>query len=237
MYQNKKVLVTICARGGSKGIPGKNIRKLAGKPLLAHSIETAKQFGCADRIVVSTDDEKIRAVAIEYGVDVPFLRKATLADDKTSREEVIAAATEQAEAHWKERYDIIIDLGNVTPLRLPEDVTAVVKTLVETPDTKVVFSVTPAARNPYYNMVEVDEHGYAHLSKDLGSYISRRQDTPKVYDMNDGIYAMWRDTYLTERTVRTDKVRIYVMPPERSIDIDREIDFKIAELFIAERSE
>ncbi len=237
MYKGKRILVTICARGGSKGIPGKNIKSLAGKPLLAHSIKTAQQMGWADRIMVSTDDEKIKNVAEDWGVPVPFLRPKNLADDTTSRERVIAEATEQAEQYWNEQYDIIVDLGNVTPLRLPEDVQAVITMLVEEPETKVVFSVTQAARNPYYNMVELDENGFAHICKDVGTYISRRQDTPIVYDMNDGIYAMWRDVYLKERTVRTDKVRVYVMPPERSIDIDRPIDFKIAELFLKESAQ
>lgn len=234
MYKGKKIVVTVCARGGSKGVPGKNIRKLAGKPLIAHSIDVAKEFGWADRITVSTDDPKIAAVAKKWGIDVPYLRPAELSGDVVSREKVIAYAAEAAEKYWNEHYDIIIDLGNATPLKNAKDVREVVKLLVNTPKTKVAFSVTPAARNPYYNMVEVDKRGYAHMSKHVDKELQRRQDTPPVYDMNDGVYAMWRDTYLKERTVRTDKVRVYVMPPERSVDIDREIDFKIAELILKE---
>lgn len=234
MYKNKKILVTICARGGSKGVPNKNIRDLAGKPLLAYSIEVAQKFGWADRIMVSTDDKKIQKVAEQYGVAVPFLRPAKLADDVTSREVVIAYAAEAAEKHWQEEYDIIVDLGNATPLKNEKDVREVVKLLVDTPDTEVAFSVTPAARSPYFNMVEVDAQGYAHLSKKPGKYVVRRQDGPRVYDMNDGVYAMWKKSYLKNKTVRTDKTRIYVMPAERSVDIDREIDFKIAELFLLE---
>ena len=234
MYRGKKIIITICARGGSKGVPGKNIKLLAGKPLLAHSIQTAKDSGIADRIMVSTDDEAIRKVAIKNGIEVPFLRPKKLADGKTSRELVIAKAVEAAEKYWQEDFDIIVDLGNATPLKNGQDVKAVVKLLVNSPRTDVVFSVTPAARNPYFNMVEVDKNGYAHLSKKTKKNISRRQDTPPVYDMNDGVYAMWKDKYLKERTVRQRRVRVYVMPPERSVDIDREIDFKIAELLIKE---
>lgn len=234
MYQGKRIIVTICARGGSKGIPGKNIRPLAGKPLIAHSIDVAKEFAWADRITVSTDDPDIKKVAEEWGIEVPYLRPTELSGDIISREVVIAYAAEAAEKYWNETYDIIVDLGNATPLKSAEDVREVVKLLVDTPDTKVAFTVTPAARNPYYNMVEIDEHGYAYISKNLKKEISRRQDTPKVFDMNDGAYAMWRDTYLKERTVRTDKVRVYSMPPERSVDIDRPIDFKIAELLLKE---
>ena len=234
MYRGKKIIITICARGGSKGVPGKNIKLLAGKPLLAHSIQTAKDSGIADRIMVSTDDEAIRKVAIKNGIEVPFLRPKKLADGKTSRELVIAKAVEAAEKYWQEDFDIIVDLGNATPLKNGQDVKAVVKLLVNSSRTDVVFSVTPAARNPYFNMVEVDKNGYAHLSKKTKKNISRRQDTPPVYDMNDGVYAMWKDKYLKERTVRQRRVRVYVMPPERSVDIDREIDFKIAELLIKE---
>lgn len=235
MYKGKKIVVTICARGGSKGIPGKNIKKLAGKPLIAHSIDVAKEFGWADRITVSTDDPAIAKVAKKWGIEVPYLRPAELSGDVVSRELVIAHAAEEAEKYWGEKYDIIVDLGNATPLKNAEDVREVVKLLVNSPDTKVAFSVTPAARNPYYNMVEVDKKGYANMSKTFDKKISRRQDTPKVYDMNDGVYAMWRDSYLKERTVRSNKTRIYVMPPERSVDIDRPIDFKIAELLIKEQ--
>jgi CMP-N,N'-diacetyllegionaminic acid synthase len=232
MYKGKKIIITICARGGSKGVPGKNIRKLAGKPLLAHSIQAAKDSGIADRIMVSTDDEEIRKVAVKNGIEVPFLRPKKLADSKTSREEVIAYATEQAQKYWGEDYDIIVDIGNATPFTNGKDVRAVVKLLVDSPHTDVAFTVTPAARNPYFNMVEVDNKGYAHVSKKPATYVSRRQDTPPVYDMNDGAYAMWKDTYLKARTVRQERVRVYVMPPERSVDIDREIDFKIAELLM-----
>lgn len=234
MYKGKRIIVTIGARGGSKGIPHKNILPLAGKPLLVHSIEAAKEFGWADRITVSTDDPKIQKVAQKWGVEVPYLRPAKLSGDVVSRELVIAYAAQAAEKYWHEKYDIIVDLGNATPLKTGKDVREVVKLLVDTPKTKVAFSVTPAARNPYYNMVEVDAHGYAHMSKRFAKKIHRRQDSPKVYDMNDGIYAMWRDTYLKERTVRTNKVRVYIMPPERSVDIDRPIDFKIAELLLKE---
>lgn len=235
MYKGRKIIITICARGGSKGVPGKNIRKLAGKPLLVHSIQAAKDSGLADRIMVSTDDEAIRKVAIKSGIDVPFLRPKKLADGKTSRELVIAKAVEAAEKYWHEDFDIIVDLGNVTPLKNGKDVRAVVKLLVDSPNTDVAFSVTPAARNPYFNMVEVDKDGYAHISKKPEKYVSRRQDTPPVYDMNDGVYAMWKDKYLKVQTVRQERVRVYVMSAERSVDIDREIDFKIAELLIKEQ--
>jgi CMP-N,N'-diacetyllegionaminic acid synthase len=240
MYQGKKILVVICARGGSKGIPGKNIKPLAGKPLIAHSILAAKKFGLADRIIVSTDDEKIKAVAQEYGAETPFTRPAELANDTIGRIAAVIHAVQAAEAHYHEKYDIVMDLGNMAPLRNQEDMMGALKLLVDTPETDVVYTVTPAGRNPYYNMVEIDHQGYSKMSKTLPTSASSRQTAPKVYDMNDSIYAIWRDALIKHKDmvvpiqlVPTLRHRAYMMPEERSIDIDRLIDFQLAELLMS----
>lgn len=240
MYQDKKILVVICARGGSKGIPGKNIKPLAGKPLIAHSIAAAQEFGLADRVIVSTDDQQIKAVAEEYGAEVPFLRPAELANDTIGRIAAVIHAVQAAEAHYQEKYDVVMDLGNMAPLRNQEDMMGTLQMLVDTPDTDVVYSVTPAGRNPYYNMVEIDQAGYSKMSKTLPISASSRQTAPKVYDMNDSIYAIWCDALIKHKDmvvpiqlVPTLRHRAYVMPEERSIDIDRLIDFQLAELLMA----
>jgi CMP-N,N'-diacetyllegionaminic acid synthase len=239
MYKTFKILITICARGGSKGIPGKNIKLLAGKPLIAHSIAAAQSLGLADRIIVSTDDQKIKTVAEEYGAEVPFLRPAELANDTIGRIAAVIHAVQAAEKHYQERYDIVMDLGNMAPLRNQEDMLGTLEMLVRTPQTDVVYTVTPAGRNPYYNMVEMTEDGYSKMSKTLPDAASSRQTAPKVYDMNDSIYAMWRDKLIEHKDmvvpiqlVPTLRHRAYIMPEERSIDIDRLIDFQLAELLM-----
>ena len=236
MYKTLSVLIVICARGGSKGIPNKNIRLLAGKPLLAHSIETGLKSGFADRVIVSTDDEEIKRIAIEYGADAPFIRPSEFANDTIGRIAAVIHAVREAEKYYQQYFDIIIDLGNGSPLRNQQDLEGTVKKLVENPDTDVVYTVTEAARNPYYNMVEVNTAGLAKLSKTVRPQPSCRQDAPPVYELNDSIYAIRRDSLMANQNLTTPiqlseslKQRVFIMPPERSIDIDRKLDFQLAE--------
>jgi CMP-N,N'-diacetyllegionaminic acid synthase len=235
MYKQKKILITICARGGSKGIPGKNIKPLAGKPLITYSIKTAQAFNWADQIIVSTDDQQIKQVAETAGVKVPFIRPAHLSNDTVSRVDAIVHAAKQAEKHYKTSFDIIMDLGVTSPLRNQQDMEAVIKKLVDTPQTDSVFTVTPSDRSPYFNMVEPDDSDYAHLSKTPSKRVTARQQAPKVYDMNDSIYAIWKDKLYKHNKVRLPRTRIHIMPEERSIDIDRLVDFKLAEFLIKEQ--
>lgn len=239
MYKDHRILVTICARGGSKGIPGKNIRPLAGKPLIAHTIQAAKNFGWADRILVSTDDDGIKAIAQNYGAEVPFLRPKKLANDTIGRIAAVIHTVKRAERFYKENFDIIVDLGNMSPLRTPEDIRSATRLLVESSETDVVYSVTPAGRNPYYNQVETDHRGYAVVSKRLQTPPSSRQQAPTVYDMNDSIYVIWKkalikhsDITVPIQLVQELRHRIFVMPEERSVDVDRLIDFQFIELLL-----
>lgn len=229
MYKQKKIIITICARGGSKGILGKNIMLLNGLPLLTHSIKAAQKFKWADRIVVSTDDKEIKKVAEEYGIKVLKLRPAYLSNDVVSRVDVFIYATKEAEKYYQENYDIVMDLGVTSPLRNETDMEAVIKKLVDIPKTDCVFTVTPAARNPYFNMVEIDQNGYTYLSKQINAKITSRQQAPCVYDMNDSIYAIWKEKLFKSKSVRIKRTRVHVMPTERSVDIDRPIDLILAE--------
>lgn len=232
MYRNKHILCVICARGGSKGIPGKNIKPINGKPLLAYAIEAATKSKCFDDIVVSTDSEQIRKFANEFGDIAPFTRPAGLAGDNVGRIEAVKHAVEWMEKNGV-KYDIVADLGAVTPLRITDDIKKPIDMLIDGNHDNV-FSVTPCSRNPYYNMVEEVE-GKISVVKDMGEDLSSRQRAPKVYDMNDSINVMWRDNVWKHARAFSGNSMIYVMPRERSIDIDEPIDLLIVSTILNSR--
>lgn len=229
-----RTLVTICARGGSKGVPGKNIRPLLGKPLIAYTIETAKKWGKFSDLIVSTDSEDIANVALEFGAATPFRRPACLAGDSVPKILVIQHAVESLEEVTGDRYELIVDLDPTAPLRSANDIDGAVQLLLSDPKATHVYSVTPAAKNPYFNMVELDEEGYSRLCKQPSSLVSARQQAPQVYAMNASIYVFHRDFLMTTQSVHSGKARVYPMPPEKGIDIDREIDFLLVEFLLKE---
>jgi len=229
-----KILVTICARKGSKRVKNKNLRLIDGKPLIAYTIEQALKWGRADKIIVSTDSEEISTISKEYGAEVPFIRPKKLASDSAPKLPVIKHAVNYLEKIESKKFDLIVDLDPTSPLRTVEDIENCYKIMVEEKPVNL-FSVTPARKNPYFNMVELDKNGFAHLSKELKNPVFRMQDTPRVYEMNASIYMYWNE-YLPEmQSVMTDKSIIYLMPAERSIDIDSEFDFKMVEFFMGAR--
>lgn len=232
MYKDYSVVVTICARGGSKGIPRKNIKLLNGRSLIAYTIDQAKKFSWADRIVVSTDDEEIKRVAEACGVNVPFLRPKELATDTISVIPAVIHVVQTAENYWKEKYDIVINLSPTCPLRTVKDIESAARTLVDIPDTESVFSVSESHNNPYFNMYEMNNKDYVILSKLRKEPIIRRQKAPRVYAQNGSIYAIWKKTLFEKKDFDTNKTRIYVMPQERSIDIDTSLDFELVEFLI-----
>ena len=228
----ERVLCTICARGGSKGVPKKNIRPLCGKPLIAHTIETALRCKALDRVVVSTDDPEIRDVALRYGAEAPFLRPAALATDQASKWPVLRHLVRALEDQECYTCDIVADLDPTAPLREVADVEACLRILVEE-RADVVVTVYEAPKNPYFNMVEY-EGDSVRLSKVPARPIACRQDAPPVYAMNASIYVMWRTFLMEKDGIFDGATRAYVMPPERSVDIDRELDFEFVE-FLARR--
>lgn len=175
------MLCTICARGGSKGVPGKNIRPLLGKPLIAYSIEQAKQTGLFAAIAVSSDSAEILAVAKQHGVDILIERPAEMASDTAGKLPAIAHAVKAAEAQLGKQCSIAVDLDATSPLRLPEDIIAAVK-LQQKTGAKSIITGSPAHRSPYFNLVEADANGIVRVSKP--SNVQRRQDSPACYDMN-----------------------------------------------------
>lgn len=228
-----KRICSICARGGSKGVPGKNKRLLAGLPLIAHSILQAKRSGLFDIIAVSSDDPEILKIALEYGAHYAFERSEELSSDKAPKIPVIRDCVEKAERELQTRFDICTDLDCTSPLRSIEDIKNCV-TLAEKEDTEIVITAAPARRSPYFNMVETDGVKVT-LSKVLPNNIVRRQDAPSCYDMNASIYVWKREALENYDTLFQEGTRLVVMPEERSQDIDSELDFKIVELLMEHR--
>jgi len=228
-----RILCTVCARGGSKGVPNKNIRMLNGKPLIAYTIQQALKWGKIDKLIVSTDDKRIAAIAKKYGAEVPFLRPRELATDEVGKLDVIKHAVKHLE-NKGEIFDIIIDLDATAPLRKIEDLEGALSVFLKN-NVNNVYSVCVARKNPYFNMVELDEMGRARLSKssDKGPILSR-QAAPKVYEINASIYIYKRDFLLKTDSIHSDNTMVYIMPQERSVDIDTLIDFKFIEYLLKE---
>lgn len=226
-------LCTICARGGSKGLKNKNIRELLGRPLIAHSIFQAKASNMFDAVAVSSDSEMILSIAGDWGADYLIKRPDELATDYAAKIPAIQHCVKEVERLTKSIYDVIVDLDATSPLRLPEDIVNAVKLLEEKKVSSVITGM-PSRRSPYFNMVEVDERGVAKLSKVLQVPVIRRQDAPKCYDMNASIYVWKRDALLQCNSVINNDTMLYVMPEDRSIDIDSPLDFEFVE-FLANK--
>ena len=226
-----KVLVIIPARGGSKGIPRKNIKPLGGKPLICHTIDCARQVVADDDICVSTDDAEIIRCVEDYGLKVPFVRPAELATDTSGTYEVLSHALEYYE-HQGMRYDVIVLLQNTSPFRYGEHVKEALK--LYRSDIDMVVSVKETASNPYYNCFEEDEHGFLHISKGDGLF-TRRQDVPKAYEYNGAIYVINPDSLKKMPLGKFPKRVKYVMDDLHSLDLDTMIDWKFAEFLIDEK--
>lgn len=226
------ILITICARGGSKGIPGKNIKLLNGKPLIAYTVESAKKFKAlhgAD-IVVSTDDDDIKDVVRNLGVQVHD-RPDYLATDSAGKVETITDVMAFQETKNSKKYEYILDLDVTSPLRTLEDLSQGFTILKNDDEAYNIYSVNPANRNPYFNMVERKDNGYYHLVKE-GSFLSR-QVAPAVYDMNASFYFFKRSFFTSgQKTSTTKKSLIYVMP-HVCFDLDHIIDFEFMEFLIS----
>ncbi len=226
-------LAVVCARGGSKGVKGKNTRDLAGKPLIAHTIEQARSSGVFDAIAVSSDSEAILEVAAAYGADHLVRRPEDLASDSAPKVPAIrhCAATVEAATGWS--IDVVVDLDCTSPLRSLEDIQGVVD-LLERSGCGNVVTAMPARRSPYFNLVELDEKGRVHLSKPPEKPIARRQDAPKCYDLNASIFAWSRKALFSDNDYVIGKdTLLFVMPEERSIDIDCELDFQFCEFVMS----
>jgi CMP-N,N'-diacetyllegionaminic acid synthase len=231
-----KMLCTICARGGSKGVPDKNVRDILGKPLIAYTIEQARQSGLFSNIAVSSDSEKILSAAKAFGADILVRRSDELASDTASKVPAIHHCLETAERQLGKQFAVFVDLDATSPLRLPEDIVGAVR-LLEQRGVSSVITGTPSRRSPYFNIVELDERGIVHVSKDLDQPIVRRQDAPQSFDMNASIYVWKRDIFWRNPEVFYDDTLLFEMPAERSVDIDSELDFEIVRMLLTRRAQ
>lgn len=223
------ILITICARGGSKGIPGKNIKPLCGRPLIAYTIETARQFASVfpgTDIALSTDSDEIRHVAQACGLSSDYTRPESLAGDAVGKIDAIADIVRFSEAKHAKRYDYVLDMDVTSPLRNLDDLTAAFNILQNNPQAVNLFSVSPAGRNPYFNMVERKENGYYDRVKSLGNVLAR-QAAPKVYDLNASFYFYRREFFdAGYKGAITDRSLIYEVP-HICFDLDHPVDFEI----------
>ena len=225
-----KPLFVIPARGGSKGIPGKNIKPLGGKPLIAYSVEVARQLAPDSDICVSTDDPAIADVVREMGLEVPFMRPDYLATDNCGTYEVLLHAVKFFEKLGR-RYDTMVLLQPTSPLRTADDVRRCLEAY--TPDVDMVVTVVEAASNPYYNCYETDSDGFLHISKGDGSYV-RRQDAPKAWEYNGAVYVINIDSLKQMPLSKFPRRRMVEMERSRSIDLDTPLDWMVAEAVVAQ---
>ena len=218
----------IFARGGSKGVPNKNIRPLAGKPLIGYSIETAFACQCFDSVVVSTDSLEIAAVAREFGASVPFMRPAELATDTASEWAAWCHAIRKLEAE-SGRFDTFVSLPATSPFRNVSDVMGCIQMLEADSETSIVITGRQSERSPYFNMVRLDAGGYAHVVVPPNNVLVRRQDAPQVYDITTVAYVSRPEFILAAPNIWQGNVRMFEVPAERALDIDTQHDFFIAE--------
>ncbi|EGB13999.1 N-acylneuraminate cytidylyltransferase [Pseudodesulfovibrio mercurii] len=222
----------IFARGGSKGVPGKNIRPLNGVPLIGHAIRAGRDSGLLDRIIVSTDDPKIAAVAEEYGAEVPFMRPAELARDDAPEWMAWRHAVDAMEAEG--HFDLFVSLPCTAPLRIGQDVRDCIA-LFERGGCDMVVTARPAERHPSFNMITMNDDGFAAIAMPPSARITRRQDAPPIFDLTTVCYVTTPSFIKRYEGAFQGRVKAVIIPPERALDIDTEQDFAFAE-FLMERN-
>ena len=224
------ILYVIPARGGSKGIPHKNIKLLGGKPLIGYSIELARQLTSDEHICVSTDDEEIVRVVENYGLAVPFRRPKELSGDQVGTYEVLLHALSYYESLGR-HYDVLVLLQPTSPFRKEKFVKEALA--LYTPDIDMVVSVKEAVSNPYYNCYEEDGDHFLHLSKGNGKLI-RRQDAHQAWEYNGAIYVINIASLRKMSLGEFPRRRKYVMDDKYSIDLDTPFDWMVAEMMLQE---
>ena len=226
----KNILCTICVRSGSKGVKNKNIKKIKGKPLIYYTLNQAIKSKLFNNIVISTDSEKILEYSKkEKNID-RIKRPKNLAKDDSPKIPVIRHCLIEMEKRYKKKYDLIFDLDVTSPLRKIYDLKKALNKMIRNKSDNL-FSVCLSKRNPYFNAVEFKKNNIKPI-KNLMQQITSRQNAPVVYDMNASIYIWKRKTLLNSNTVFQKRTSIYIMPEERSLDIDTPLDFKIVEFLL-----
>ena len=230
-HNTKYILGVITARGGSKGIPGKNIKELLGKPLIAWTIEAAKKSGLITDLIVSTDDEEIAQIARAYGAQVPFLRPPQLAEDETPHLPVMRHAIEEMEKITGRTVDVAVILHPTSPFRDPQDVDATIQKLLDDPeaDSAVSLVVVESKAHPI-KIKHLDATGRVQayvLEEEQGT---RRQDLPVAYRRSGDVYAISRRCLIEKNQLYGDVILGHVVDGSRYVDIDEPIDWAIAEI-------
>ena len=224
----------IFARGGSKGLPGKNIKYLLGKPLIAYSIEAALASKGIDRVFVSTDDEEIANIAKEHGAEVPFLRPKELAQDHSSE----WLAWRHAVTWVQDRvgnFDQFISLPATSPCRSAADIERCIDKLTQGVD--IVVTATESQHNPHFNMIKISSDGRCSRFNETTENIVRRQDVAQAYNMATVAYVCRPEFILTEENLWSGRMEAVIIEPANAIDIDTEFDFMLAELILKNRHE
>lgn len=228
------VIGFIFARGGSKGVPRKNIRPLAGKPLIAHSIEAAKASRYIERVIVSTDDPEIAGVAQHYGAEVPFLRPAELAGDRSPEMLSWRHAIRTLQETMGIEVGTFVSVPAPSPLRTPGDIDSCIEALADS-GADLVISVSPARHHPRFSMVVLDEGGFASLLDQSGARYANRQEAPPVFDMTGVAFVARPEYIMGAENLFAGRVRAVQIPEERAFDIDSEVDFELAD-YLASKS-
>ncbi len=232
MLENKEVVALIPARGGSKGLPRKNILEMAGKPLIAWSIIQAKQSDIIDRVVVSTDDKEITEIADSFGAEIPFVRPKELATDEAKGLDVILHALRWFKEHGQTA-DIITVLQPTSPLRLPADIDNSLDFFLER-EADAVVSVCKTEHHPYWsNVLPEDKCMKDFIRNDVDK--KNREELPEYYRLNGAIFIAKADFMIQNESYYGDNTYAYVMPEDRSIDIDSHLDFRLAGLLMENR--
>ena len=222
-----KILCTICARGGSKGVKNKNLKNLLGKPLIYHTISQAKKIKKFTKIVCSSDSENILKIAKTNKVDYALLRPQFLSNDKAEKLKAIKHCLINAEKFFNLKFDYIVDLDVTAPLRSNNDINKIINLISKNKKAYNVLSLTPSRKNPYFNMVEIKNNNKLEIVKKISKKIHSRQKAPKVYEINAGMYAWKRSSLIKNLKLINKNTHYFIVPNARSVDIDTPEDFKI----------
>ena len=227
-----KVVALVTARGGSKGVPGKNIRLLAGKPLIAWSIEQARAARTVDRVIVSTEDDAIASVARSCGAEIPFMRPAALATDEATSEDVVIHALD-----WLDREQrsprLLILVEPTSPLRQPSDLDSAVRLFDSLPQAGAVVSVCEAEHHPAWMGPIGDDGRMASFAQSIKH--TSRHALEVAYRLNGAVYVTETDYFRETHGFYGERTYAYVMPRDRSVDINDELDFIVAEALMQRR--
>ena len=228
-----KPICIIPARAGSKSVPNKNIRLIAGKPLIYYTIKSALESKLFSHVIVSTEDKKTASIAKKYGAEVPFMRPRNLATDKTPQEQVLLHAVKKLNSLGSD-FEIFVYRDCTVPFIDSSDMNGAIE-LLKKSDCYSTCASIKAHPNPYFGMWEPNKEGFLKISKTTDKVISRRQDAPIVYII-DGLFVFWTKKFLKTRKCLTSKMLPYEISREHSHMIDFPFDFKVAELLINSKS-